>query len=129
MDTNEFMLHSIRKLIFEGEISALRDILIEMNVVDIATIMEELEPADRLFVFRVLPKDLSAEVFAYLESDTQTDLVRMINDAELERLLNEMFLDDTVDFLEEMPANVVTRVLAHSDPETRKMITDRKSVV
>ena len=104
MDTNEFMLHSIRKLIFEGEISALRDILIEMNVVDIATIMEELEPADRLFVFRVLPKDLSAEVFAYLESDTQTDLVRMINDAELERLLNEMFLDDTVDFLEEMPA-------------------------
>ncbi len=122
MDTNEFMLHSIRKLIFEGEISALRDILIEMNVVDIATIMEELEPADRLFVFRVLPKDLSAEVFAYLESDTQTDLVRMINDAELERLLNEMFLDDTVDFLEEMPANVVTRVLAHSDPETRKLI-------
>lgn len=122
MDTNEFMLHSIRKLIFEGEISALRDILIEMNVVDIATIMEELEPADRLFVFRVLPKDLSAEVFAYLESDTQTELVRMINDAELERLLNEMFLDDTVDFLEEMPANVVTRVLAHSDPETRKLI-------
>lgn len=122
MDSNELMLHSIRKLIFEGEISALRDILIEMNVVDIATIMEELEPADRLFVFRVLPKDLSAEVFAYLESDTQTELVRMINDAELERLLNEMFLDDTVDFLEEMPANVVTRVLAHSDPETRKLI-------
>lgn len=122
MDSNELMLHSIRKLIFEGEISALRDILIEMNVVDIATIMEELEPADRLFVFRVLPKDLSAEVFAYLESDTQTELVRMINDAELERLLNEMFLDDTVDFLEEMPANVVTRVLVHSDPETRKLI-------
>ena len=91
MDTNEFMLHSIRKLIFEGEISALRDILIEMNVVDIATIMEELEPADRLFVFRVLPKDLSAEVFAYLESDTQVmqdkinELVDAVNELRKEK--------------------------------------------
>lgn len=122
METTDIMLRSIKKLIRKGEISALRDILVEMNEVDIASIMEELEIADMLFVFRILPKDLSAEVFAYLEPDSQTDLVKRINDAELERLLDEMFLDDTVDFLEEMPANVVTRVLAHSDPETRKLI-------
>ena len=67
----------------------------------------------------MLPKDLSAEVFAYLESDTQTDLVRMINDAELERLLNEMFLDDTVDFLEDARQRHVN---LPSDPETRKLI-------
>ena len=93
-----------------------------MNVVDTAQIMEELADRSRLTVFRVLPKDISAEVFSYLEPDTQADIVRMITDAELERLLDEMFLDDTVDFLEEVPANVVTRVLAHSDPETRKLI-------
>lgn len=122
METNELMIRSIKKLIVKGEISALRDILVEMNEVDIASIMEELEIADKLFVYRILPKDLSAEVFAYLEPDSQTDLIKRINDAELERLLDEMFLDDTVDFLEEMPANVVTRVLAHSDPETRKLI-------
>ena len=69
-----------------------------------------------------MPKDISAEVFAYLEPEIQAELVRTINDAELERLLDEMFLDDTVDFLEEVPANVVTRVLAHSDPETRRLI-------
>ena len=93
-----------------------------MNAVDTALLMDELEAKERLFVFRVLPKDISADVFAYLEPESQEELVRMINDAELERLLDEMFLDDVVDFLEEVPANVVTRVLAHSDAETRKLI-------
>ena len=122
MENIELLLEQINELIQKGEISALRELLTELNVVDIAQIIEEIEQSDRLPVFRVLPKDLSAEVFAYLETDTQAELVRMINDAELERLLDEMFLDDTVDFLEEVPANVVTRVLAHSDPETRRLI-------
>lgn len=116
------LLSQIAELISNGEISALRELLTEINVVDTAQLIEELESKDRLLVFRVLPKDISAEVFAYLEPETQAELVRTINDAELERLLDEMFLDDTVDFLEEVPANVVTRVLAHSDPETRKLI-------
>lgn len=122
MENIELLLEQINELIQKGEISALRELLTELNVVDIAQIIEEIEQSDRLPVFRVLPKDLSAEVFAYLETDTQAELVRMINDAELERLLDEMFLDDTVDFLEEVPANVVTRVLAHSAPEARKLI-------
>ncbi|MBQ2974159.1 MAG: magnesium transporter [Clostridia bacterium] len=125
MEINEIyeaLISQIEEHISKGEISFLREILTEMNVVDTAQIMEELADRSRLTVFRVLPKDISAEVFSYLEPDTQADIVRMITDAELERLLDEMFLDDTVDFLEEVPANVVTRVLAHSDPETRKLI-------
>ncbi|MDO4494314.1 MAG: magnesium transporter [Clostridiaceae bacterium] len=122
MENIEMLLSQIADLISNGEISALRELLTEINVVDTAQLIEELESKDRLLVFRVLPKDISAEVFAYLEPETQAELVRTINDAELERLLDEMFLDDTVDFLEEVPANVVTRVLAHSDPETRKLI-------
>ncbi len=125
MEINEIydaLLAQIEEHVSKGEISFLREILTEINVVDTAQIMEELADKNRLAVFRVLPKDISAEVFSYLEPDTQADIVRMITDAELERLLDEMFLDDTVDFLEEVPANVVTRVLAHSDPETRKLI-------
>ena len=122
MENIEMLLSQIAELISNGEISALRELLTEINVVDTAQLIEELESKDRLLVFRVLPKDISAEVFAYLEPEIQAELVRTINDAELERLLDEMFLDDTVDFLEEVPANVVTRVLAHSDPETRRLI-------
>lgn len=122
MENIEMLLSQIAELISNGEISALRELLTELNVVDTAQLIEELESKDRLLVFRVLPKDISAEVFAYLEPEIQAELVRTINDAELERLLDEMFLDDTVDFLEEVPANVVTRVLAHSDPETRRLI-------
>lgn len=125
MEINEIfeaLIEQIEEHISKGEISFLREILTELNVVDTAQIMEELADKNRLTVFRVLPKDISAEVFSYLEPDTQADIVRMITDAELERLLDEMFLDDTVDFLEEVPASVVTRVLSHSDPETRKLI-------
>ena len=122
MENFEIYLEKIAELCSKGEISALRELLYELNVVDVAYLIEALEPKDRLRAFRVLPKDFSAEVFAYLESETQAELVRSITDAELERLLDEMFLDDTVDFLEEVPASVVTRVLAHSDPETRKLI-------
>ena len=122
MENFEIVLEQIAQMVKNGEISALRELLTEINVVDIAQLIEALETGEKLPVFRVLPKDISAEVFAYLEPETQSELIRRINDTELERLLDEMFLDDTVDFLEEMPANVVTRVLAHSDPETRKLI-------
>ena len=122
MEELEMLVEKVPELISNGEISPLRELFSEMNAVDTALLMDELEAKERLFVFRVLPKDISADVFAYLEPESQEELVRMINDAELERLLDEMFLDDVVDFLEEVPANVVTRVLAHSDSETRKLI-------
>ncbi len=118
----ETVLKIVSSLLTKGEISALRSMLGEMNVVDIAEITEELEPAERLRLFRILPKDLSADVFSYLETDSQAELIRMINDREIEDLLDEMFIDDAVDFLEEVPANIVTRVLSHADPEKRALI-------
>ncbi|MBQ2774707.1 MAG: magnesium transporter [Clostridia bacterium] len=109
-------------MLSQGKLAELREELCEMNVVDIAQAMESLPSEELLRVFRILPKDISADVFSYLESDSQTQLVSLITDSELENLLDEMFLDDTVDFLEEVPAGVVRRVLKKADSETRKII-------
>ncbi len=116
------ILENISTMLAEGKLAELREELCEMNVVDIAQAMESLPSEELLRVFRILPKDISADVFSYLESDSQTQLVSLITDSELENLLDEMFLDDTVDFLEEVPAGVVRRVLKKADSETRKII-------
>lgn len=116
------ILENISTLLAEGKLSELREQLCDLNVVDIAQAMESL-PADELLrIFRILPKDISADVFSYLEPDSQAQLLNLITDSELESLLDDMFLDDTVDFLEEVPANVVRRVLAKADRETRCLI-------
>ncbi|MCR4616284.1 MAG: magnesium transporter [Clostridiales bacterium] len=112
----------ISTLLAEGKFSALHSQLCEMNSVDIAQEMEQLETNDLLRVFRLLPKDASADVFSYLDSDSQERLVNSITDKELELLVDDMYIDDTVDFLEEVPANVVRRVLQHADPQTRALI-------
>ena len=75
-----------------------------------------------LMVFRILPKDIAADVFAYIDSDQQQQLIGLIGDSEIHSLMDEMFLDDTVDFLEELPASVVKRVLQNTDPATRTLI-------
>ena len=97
------ILENISTLLAEGKLSELREQLCDLNVVDIAQAMESL-PADELLrIFRILPKDISADVFSYLEPDSQAQLLNLITDSELESLLDDMFLDDTVDFLEEVP--------------------------
>ena len=93
-----------------------------LNPVDIAQFMEELDRDKLLLVFRVLPKDVSADVFSYMDPDQQQMLIESIGDAEIRALLDEMFLDDTVDFLEELPAGVVKRVLQNTDEKTRTLI-------
>ena len=110
------------KLLRAGDFSGLRRELTEWNEVDIADFLEELEPANMIRVFRILPKDISAEVFSYLEPENQEHIVTSITDAEVRHLVDDLFLDDVVDFLEEVPANVVTRVLKNTDPDTRKEI-------
>ncbi len=113
----------IAKMLASNKFSALKDILTEMNVVDIAQAIEETElPENQVRIFRLLPKDCSAEVFSYLDSDSQSAIVDAITNTELKFLMEDMFLDDAVDFLEEVPANVVTRVLAHTNPDTRNLI-------
>ncbi|MBQ3603255.1 MAG: magnesium transporter [Clostridia bacterium] len=110
------------ELLEAGKFGTLKSELSELNEVDIAEFFGELEQKQQLLVFRILPKDISAEVFAYLEPDDQMNVVNSITDRELSELVDELFLDDTVDFLEEVPANVVTRVLKNADKETRQLI-------
>ena len=116
-------MHEILSLVEERAFSKLRGVLIDMNPADIAEQMTEIEDDKSLvIVFRLLPKEQAAEVFSYLESEEQQRIVARISDRELAGLVNEMFVDDAVDFTEEMPANIVRRVLALADPDTRKAI-------
>ncbi|HPZ00616.1 MAG TPA: magnesium transporter, partial [Clostridiales bacterium] len=96
--------------------------LSERNEVDIADFLEELEPEQMVKVFRVLPKDISADVFSYMEPENQQQVIEHVTDREVGRLVDDLFLDDVVDFLEEVPANVVTRVLKATTPDMRKTI-------
>ena len=115
----------LNKLLEQNRLSELRGALLMINVVDIAQFMSELAPDKLLTVFRILPKDISADVFAYMPSDQQQVLIQSIGDSEIRSLMDEMFLDDTVDFLEELPASVVKRVLANTDEKTRSLINHR----
>ena len=102
-----------------GEIAAL---VKDMNPADAAAMLQELPESKMPLVFRLLPKELAAETFAYMEGDAQEVLIQGFTDKELDEVIGEMFLDDTVDMIEEMPANVVKKILRHVDADTRKMI-------
>ena len=119
---DEMNFEILNELLAAGKFGTLKSELNELNEVDIAEFFGSLEPKQQLLVFRILSKDMSAEVFAYLEPDDQINIVNLITDRELSELVDELFLDDTVDFLEEVPANVVTRVLKAADKETRQLI-------
>lgn len=101
----------------------LRMTLIDMEPFDIATFMEEnLDEKEELMFFRLLPKDCASDVFVEIDTDTQERLIKAFTDKELKAVVDDMFLDDTVDIIEEMPANVVKRILKSADPENRKQI-------
>ena len=119
---NQTLIEIMEKMLAGNKFSALKELLTEMNVVDIAQAMEGMDAENQLRIFRLLPKDSSADVFSYLGSDVQSVIVDAITSSELKFLIEDMFLDDAVDFLEEVPANVVTKVLAHATPETRNLI-------
>ncbi len=113
---------SLFELLENNQIRELRRQLMEWNVVDVAEFMDEVDDDKLLLIFRILPKSLAAEVFAYLDPDKQAKIVDSINDAELSYLVEELYVDDAVDFLEEVPAGVVRRVLANAKPDTRDVI-------
>ena len=115
---------TLTTLISERKYSTVRDILVTMNPSDIAYIFAELED-DRLPVFfRLLPKELASETFVEMEPDAQELLIRGFSDSELREILSEMYVDDAVDVIEEMPANVVRRILEQADPQMRKEINE-----
>ncbi|MCL2809153.1 MAG: magnesium transporter [Treponema sp.] len=111
-------------LIKEGslDISKLKILFSDMNTVDIAEIFEELERDEIISMFRILPKAIASDVFAYVDIDHQQTIIEALTDSEIGEIMNKLFVDDAVDFIEEMPANVVRRVLKNVKPEKRKQI-------
>lgn len=110
------------------KLADLRNELKEMNPADIAVLVEEMCSGDgfddkkMILLYRILPKELAAEAFTYMDSDMQMILINAFSDKELRYVIDELYLDDTVDMIEEMPANIVSRILRNTDPETRKQI-------
>lgn len=102
--------------------SQIKEILTEIYPTDIALLFDEFEPEQQILLFRLLPKEEAAETFVELDNDTQEALIRAFSDTELREVLDELYLDDTVDIIEEMPATIVKRILRNTDNETRKSI-------
>ena len=100
----------------------IKEIITSMNEVDTAELLESIDEEMAVMIFRLIPKEQAAEVFAYMEHDLQESIITTITDSELHNIINELFLDDTVDLLEEMPANAVNRILKHTDSKTRQAI-------
>ena len=116
-------LEQLLELVAHKQFRQLREQLDQMNVVDIAEFLDELGPEETILVFRLLPKETAAEVFTYLEdSEDQEKLIGALSDRELREVLDELYLDDTVDLIEDMPANVVSRILRNTDASTRSQI-------
>ena len=118
------MAEEIEEFITRKQYTQLRDLLIPMEAADIALVIEHLPKESMPLVFRLLPKEQAAEVFVELDSDVQELLIQGFSNTELKEVLDELYLDDAVDIVEEMPANVVKRILKHSDPEMRKSINE-----
>ena len=116
--------NTLQTLLSEKKYSTIRDILVTMNPADIAAVFSGVEPEKLPLLFRLLPKELAAESFVEMESDEQETLIRGISDSELRQVMDELYVDDAVDIVEEMPANVVQRILAQADPEMRKEINE-----
>lgn len=121
---NGVFLEQVEDLVERKRWPQLRDELTALEPADIALVLDEL-PEDRLpLLYRLLPKELAAEVFVEMEADLQELLIRTFSDTELKEVLDELYVDDTVDLIEEMPANVVKRILKHADPETRRSVNE-----
>ena len=114
----------ILHLLEEKKFAVLKPLLASMNEIDLADVFESAKEEDLPILFRILPKDLAAEMFVEIDRDTQEALLKKLTDKEIKDVMDELFIDDTVDLVEEMPANVVKRLLAQSDNETRSYINE-----
>ncbi|MGN0491032.1 magnesium transporter [Ruminococcus sp.] len=121
---NVTLTETIRVLLEERKFNTLRDILTTMKPYDIAAIFEELQDEKTPILFRILPKELAAETFVEMDDETQEFLIHGFSDSELKEVVDELFVDDAVDLIEEMPANVVKRILRQADKDMRKQINE-----
>lgn len=116
------MTELIMNLVKENKYAEVKTYLMQMNVVDIAQFLEDLEVEQMLVLFRLLPKEIAADVFAYMSNEQQEYIIEAITDSEISSIVNDLFLDDTVDLLEEMPSNIVKKILKNTNKETRESI-------
>lgn len=112
----------LKEFLATKQYTKLRQVLMEWNDADIAGFMEELELEEMFKVFRILPKDLAADVFSYLDVDNQQSIIASLSDKEAASIINNLMADDAADLMEEMPANIVKKILANASPETRRDI-------
>ena len=118
----EIVEKAILKMLEDKKYATLKDILVTMNPSDVAGLFDGLEDKQIPLMFRLLPKELAAETFVEMEADAQELLIRGFSDNELKEVLDELYVDDAADIVEEMPANVVKRILKTADPEMRSSI-------
>ena len=123
------MIEKLTELLEQQNYAQLKSEFMEMNPADAASFIQEMfedraEEKELIILFRLMPKDLAADCFAFLESDTQQLLISFFTDLELQQVLEQTFVDDAVDMIEEMPANVVHRILRNADPQTRAAINE-----
>ncbi len=119
---NEEIIEKISSLYTKKDYSSIKKILTELNPADIANVFDEFTNEQRILLFRLLPKEEAAETFVELEIDTQEALIRAFSDNELRDVIDELYLDDAVDIIEEMPATLVKRILKNTDSRTRASI-------
>ncbi|MBQ4309664.1 MAG: magnesium transporter [Lachnospiraceae bacterium] len=120
--TRTMEFEALQEMLSERRYRELKDALAEMNEVDIAEFILE-QPAEKtVLLFRMLPKEIAADVFSNLESDVQETIIASITDFELREIMDDLFVDDAVDMLEELPSNMVKRVLKNTAPEDRKLL-------
>lgn len=122
LDEPKKLYNIICDLLEQRKFNTLRDIITQMNEVDIAELIDEATPEQAVIIFRLLPKQLAAEAFAYMDSDTRERLVVVLADRELRLVMQELFVDDVASMLEEMPASVVKKMLKATSPEDRREI-------
>ncbi len=126
MNIEEMEMEEIREKIVslysEKKYLEIKAILTEMNPVDVALLFDEFESDRQILLFRLLPKEEAAETFVELDNDSQEAIIRAFSDMEIREVLDELYLDDTVDIIEEMPATIVKRILKNTDAQTRASI-------
>ena len=118
----EIVEKALLQMLEDRKYAALRDVLVTMNPVDIAELFSDLEEKKIPLLFRLLPKEHAAETFVEMEPDAQELLIQGFSDNELKEILDELYVDDAAELVDEMPANVVKRILRHTDPEMRQTI-------
>ncbi len=118
------MVERMKELIEQKQYAQFRQEVVELNEADIASILEDLEAEERMKIFRILPKSIAADVFSYLPIEQEQEIITSLSDKEAGNIVQNLFSDDAADLMEEMPANVVHRILANTDPATRRDINN-----